>query len=74
MTTRADDPNLDFHLSAEQIAFYDDNGYLVLPGRIPADLLARLRDAGDRWIAAGRDLDGTPEGVDYAFADRPPGE
>ena len=73
MTTRADDPNLDFHLSAEQIAFYDDNGYLVLPGRIPADLLARLRDAGDRWIAAGRDLDGTPEGVDYAFADRPSG-
>jgi ectoine hydroxylase-related dioxygenase (phytanoyl-CoA dioxygenase family) len=73
MTTRADDPNLDFHLSAEQIAFYDDNGYLVLPGRIPADLLAQLRDAGDRWIAAGRDLDGTPEGVDYAFADRPSG-
>jgi hypothetical protein len=66
-------PNEPFHLTPEQLAFYDENGYLVLPGRIPADMLERLRTAGAHWMAAGRGLDGAPDGDDYQFTDRPSG-
>ncbi len=68
-----DSPNAPFHLTAEQLAFYDDNGYLVLPGRIPADMLDRLRTAGEHWMSAGRGMDGVEGGDDYRFADRPSG-
>jgi ectoine hydroxylase-related dioxygenase (phytanoyl-CoA dioxygenase family) len=60
-------------LSPEQVAFYDDNGYLILRNRIPADLLARLRAAGDAWIADGINRDGDPDAPDLHFADRPSG-
>jgi phytanoyl-CoA dioxygenase PhyH len=69
----SDSPNAPFHLTPEQLAFYDENGYLVLPGRIPADMLDRLRTAGEHWMAAGRGLDGAEGGDDYQFADRPSG-
>ncbi len=69
----ADSPNAPFHLTAEQLAFYDENGYLVLPGLVPADMLDRLRTAGERWMAAGRDKDGAADGDDYQFTDRPSG-
>lgn len=65
----------DHHLSGEQVRFFDTNGYLVLPGRVPADLLARLQDAATAWISAGLDLDpDDPARVDYHFADRPTGQ
>jgi len=68
-------------LTQEQVRFFDDNGYLVLPGRIGGELLERLRSAGDQWIAdgAGKDIaaaagqDSTEDGNDFAFADRPNG-
>jgi len=60
-------------LSPVQIAAYDVDGYLVLPGLVPPDLLERLRSAGERWMQRGHDAGGTPEEVDYQFADRPSG-
>lgn len=60
-----------YHLTPEQIAHFDAHGYVVLPGRIPADLLARLREAADEWIATGRALGpDSPEGPDYQWATR----
>lgn len=59
-----------FHLTAEQLAEYDTNGFLVLPGRIPTDLLGRLRAASEQWMADGADSDGSD---DWKFADRPSG-
>ena len=60
-----------YHLTPEQIAHFDAHGYVVLPGRIPADLLARLQNAADDWIAAGRALGPDhPEGPDYQWATR----
>lgn len=40
-------------LSPEQMEFFDANGYMVLRNRLPEPMLRRLRDAADRWIAAG---------------------
>jgi len=62
-----------FHLTDAQIRFFDENGYLVLRDWIPAELLDRLRAAGDAWIADG--LRRPPElaGDDYNFAQRPGG-
>mgnify|MGYP001038005462 FL=1 len=60
-----------YHLTPEQIAHFDAHGYVVLPGRIPADLLARLQKAADEWIATGRALGpDSPEGPDYQWATR----
>jgi hypothetical protein len=36
------------HLTAEQVETFDEQGYLVLKNRIPADLLLRLQDAAAR--------------------------
>lgn len=60
-------------LSAEQVSFFDENGYLILRNRIPADLLTKLRAAGAAWIAHGIDCDGDPDARDVQFADRPSG-
>ncbi|HYN75619.1 MAG TPA: phytanoyl-CoA dioxygenase family protein [Candidatus Limnocylindria bacterium] len=58
-------------LTPEQVDFFDANGYLVLPRRIPPELLHRLQEAATTWIAEGRAAgDGAP---DYLFADRPSG-
>ncbi|HEY8790025.1 MAG TPA: phytanoyl-CoA dioxygenase family protein [Actinopolymorphaceae bacterium] len=69
----ADSPNAPFLLTPEQLAFYDENGYLVLPGRVPPDMLHRLQIAGEHWMTAGRSLDGAEGGEDYQFTDRPSG-
>jgi len=62
------------HLTPEQVRFFDDNGYLILRNRIPADVVQRLRDAADAWIGAA---DGLPEDdprlEDHRFANRPSG-
>lgn len=58
-------------LTDDQLATFDAQGYLVLPGRIPADLIDRLRDAADRWAAVARASHGDP---DVHFAPRPNGQ
>jgi hypothetical protein len=63
-----------YHLTPEQIAFYDENGYLVLKNWIPSAMLERLRAAGRIWIDQG--LNSTPDdphNPDYLFANRPNG-
>lgn len=61
----------DHHLTPEQVRFFDEHGYLVLRGRIPADLLARLQAAADAWIADGRAVaEGDPAASDYQWATR----
>ncbi len=61
----------DYHLTTEEIAQFDAQGYLVLRGRIPGELLARLQHAADTWIAEGRALDeGDPAASDYQWATR----
>jgi hypothetical protein len=57
-----------YHLTDEQLQFFDQNGYLVLRNWIPAPLLERLQAAGDAWIAQGMAHD-TPQ-QDYIFAQR----
>jgi hypothetical protein len=59
------------HLTAEQIEFFDENGYLVLRNWIPADLLARIQSAGQAYIGAGIGADASdPHFADYAYAQR----
>jgi hypothetical protein len=61
----------DYHLTPQQIAEFDAQGYLVLKGRIPDGLLRRLQSAADGWIADGRMLPpGDPAGADYQWATR----
>ena len=52
-------PRTPYHLTPEQVQFFDDNGYLILRKQIPPELLARLRAAGDAWIERGQKA--TPE-------------
>jgi ectoine hydroxylase-related dioxygenase (phytanoyl-CoA dioxygenase family) len=62
-----------YHLSIDQVRFYDENGYLVLPGLIPPDLLQRLQQAGDGWIRQGMQpgAGGTDAGKDdYVFREK----
>lgn len=61
-------------LTDDEIAFFDDNGYLVLRNRIPAALLERLQRSAERWIGDGRGGDDDdPRNTDYKFAQRPDG-
>ena len=79
-TTRqqtASQPNVKrspYHLSEEQIAFFDENGYLILRNWIPQELLKRLQAAAKAWIEQGMQAkEGDPESVDYIFAKREQG-
>lgn len=49
-------PRSSFHLTKEQVTFFDENGYLVLKNWITGDMLRRLQAAGDSWIAQGEAL------------------
>lgn len=66
-----------YHLTPEQVAFFDRNGYLILRNWIPQDMLRRLQAAGDAWIQQGWDYQGSsgpnPDLEDFHFADRPSG-
>ena len=42
-----------YHLSEEQIRFYDENGYLILRNWIPEPLIKRLQEAAGHWIQRG---------------------
>jgi ectoine hydroxylase-related dioxygenase (phytanoyl-CoA dioxygenase family) len=63
-----DEDRTQYHLSDEQIQFFDENGYLVLRDWIPAGMLTRLQDAGQAWITAGEARVGNSD--DYNFAQR----
>ncbi len=79
-------PRSPFHLSEEQIRFFDENGYLVLKNWITGELLERLQAAGEAWITrgealrakqlAGVALDSDEQELlsDLAFAKRPNSE
>ena len=71
-STTAAIPSQPYHLSADEIARFDREGYVVLKDRIPAALLARLQEAADGWIADGRGhrRPAIPATVDYHFAER----
>ena len=63
-----------YHLSEEQILFFDENGYLILRNWIPQDLLQRVQAAGAAWIEEGIAApENVPESNDYVFAKRPQG-
>lgn len=78
MTTTAPTPNSDaratcspYHLTTEQVAFFDENGYLILRNWIPEPLLARLQEAGHAWIEQGQTVaKDDPNFSDYRFAER----
>jgi hypothetical protein len=68
-------PRSPYHLTEEQIRFFDENGYLVLRNWIPRDLLEQLQAAGQAWIADGlRTSQDDPRYADYMFAKRPHGQ
>ena len=46
----------EFHLTPEQVRFFDENGYLVLRQWVTGELLARLQDQSARWIEHGTEL------------------
>lgn len=63
-----------YHLTAEEIAHFDEHGYVILRNRIGGDLLRTLQEASERWIADGHALQDESEGDgDYNFATRPSG-
>jgi hypothetical protein len=63
-----------YALTPEQLAFYDDNGYLLLRNWIPKPMLKRLQDAGKQWIADGLvSTEDDPHNPDYRFVERPTG-
>lgn len=60
-----------YHLTEEQLSFFDENGYLILRNWIPQPLLERLRAAGDAWIRDGIDAGPDhPHFEDYVYARR----
>lgn len=64
----------DYHLSAAQVHFFDEHGYLILRDWIPRDLLARLQAAGAAWIERGSRADARdPDQKDFIFARRETG-
>lgn len=70
--TEQDAPARPYLLSAEQVRFFDDNGYLVLRDRVPAGLVADLRGATEQWMSMGRARRSEPgaDGADFKFARR----
>src|SRR5689334_10832297 len=67
-------PRSPYHLTEEQINFYDENGYLILRQWIPADLLARVQAAADAWMEHGqRVTTDDPLYSDFGFKQGPAG-
>jgi ectoine hydroxylase-related dioxygenase (phytanoyl-CoA dioxygenase family) len=60
-----------YHLTPEQLQFYDDYGYLILRNWIPQDLLARLQEASNVWMTNGANPQANdPLAVDYKYTRR----
>ncbi len=67
-------PRTSFHLTPEQIDFYDQHGYLILRNFIDAAQVERLRGATETWMDRGHQLGAAAAGNDYNFAQRPSGK
>ena len=68
-------PASPFHLTPQQVQFFDDNGYLVLRQWITGELLEGLQAAARRWIADGNAFSAAGErSEDYNLARRAQGE
>jgi len=64
-----------YHLSAAQVRFFDDNGYLILRNWIPQPMLTRLQEASAAWITRAQEVtESDPDYRDYEFARRPHGQ
>lgn len=63
-----------YHLTEEQVQFFDENGYLILRNWIGGDLLRKLQTAAQVWIENGlHATEDDPHHRDYAFAKRETG-
>lgn len=63
-----------YHLTEDQIHFFDENGYLILRKWIHGELLAKLQQAGHAWIHQGHEVTpDSPDAGDYQFKDHPNG-
>jgi len=60
-----------YHLTEEQIRFFDEQGYLILRNWVTGELLERLQAAGHRWIERGLEDGGANR--DHLFAQREAG-
>lgn len=64
-----------YHLTDEQIQFFDDHGYLILKQWVTGPLLERLQAAGRAWMDQGyAATEDTPNRGDFAWAKREIGE
>jgi ectoine hydroxylase-related dioxygenase (phytanoyl-CoA dioxygenase family) len=63
-------PSCAYHLTPEQIRSFDENGYLVLKGRVSGELLRRLQEAGDRWIKQAESAEPSGPHGDYVYGKR----
>jgi len=71
MPTTTDALVAPYLLTDDEVRSFDENGYLVLRNRIPADLLARLQAAATTWMADGREISqDDPAAIDYHYANR----
>ncbi|MEQ8673841.1 MAG: phytanoyl-CoA dioxygenase family protein [Aggregatilineales bacterium] len=60
-----------YHLTGEQLEFFDTHGYVLLKNWIPEALLTRLQRASEIWMANGANASpDDPRSVDYKFARR----
>lgn len=60
-----------YHLTDEQLQFFDTYGYLVLRNWIPADLLADLQQASTNWMTRGATAAADDaHSVDYKYTRR----
>lgn len=67
-------PRTPYHLTEEQINFFDENGYLILRQWIPPALLARVQAAADVWMERGqRATPDDPLFSDFGFKPGPNG-
>lgn len=71
MTNTVNSTHERYHLSDDEVAQFDDQGFLILRNRVPADLLQRLQAAAQQWIQDGRQAtDDDPNQSDYKFSNR----
>src|SRR5262245_10674702 len=64
LTKPSQSPRTPYHLTQDQLQFFDDNGYLILRQWIPPKLMERVRAAADAWIEHG--LSATPDDPLYS--------
>lgn len=58
-------------LTADQIGFWRENGYLVLPGRVPGAVLAAIRAEIARFVEEARGLAASNDRLDLEDSHRP---